>query len=125
MGVSLAIAAVFLTPLTIATPPTEMPSGDAILSIVVLGLFCTAAAFVVFGRLIAEIGPGRALVITYVNPLVAVAVGMAVLGERPGAGAVVGLLLILAGSWLSTDGRLPPGLGGRLRRRPPPQPREA
>ncbi len=125
MAVSLAIAAVFLTPLTIATPPTEMPSGDAILSIVVLGLFCTAAAFVVFGRLIAEIGPGRALVITYVNPLVAVAVGMAVLGERPGAGAVVGLLLILAGSWLSTDGRLPPGLGGRLRRRPPPQPREA
>jgi len=43
-----------------------------------------------------------------------------VLGERPGAGAVAGLLLILAGSWLSTDGRLPPGLAGvvtRLRRR--------
>ena len=48
---------------------------------------------------------------------------MAVLGERPGAGAIVGLLLILAGSWLSTDGRLPPGLAGRLRREP--QPREA
>jgi drug/metabolite transporter (DMT)-like permease len=123
MGASLTIAAVFLTPLTIASPPTEMPSADAILSIVVLGLLCTAAAFVVFGRLIAEIGPGRALVITYVNPLVAVAVGMAVLGERPGAGAIVGLLLILAGSWLSTDGRLPPWLAGRPRRRP--QPREA
>jgi hypothetical protein len=36
--------------------------------------------------------------------------GVAVLGERPGAGAVAGLLLILAGSWLSTGGRLPPGL---------------
>jgi len=35
---------------------------------------------------------------------------VAVLGERPGAGAVAGLLLIIAGSWLSTDGRLPPGL---------------
>jgi hypothetical protein len=53
--------------------------------------------------------------------LVAVALGVTILGERPGAGAVAGLLLILAGSWLSTDGRLPPGLNAivtRLRRRP-------
>jgi hypothetical protein len=39
-----------------------------------------------------------------------VGLGVAILGERPGVGAVAGLLLILAGSWLSTDGRLPPGL---------------
>jgi drug/metabolite transporter (DMT)-like permease len=84
------------------------------------GLLCTAAAFVLFGVLIAEVGPGRATVITYVSPIVAVALGVAVLGERPGAGAVAGLLLILAGSWLSTDGRVPPGpavLVARLRRR--------
>ena len=92
-----------------------MPSTDALLSIIVLGLLCTAAAFVVFGRLIAEIGPGRALVITYVNPVVAVALGVVVLGERPGAGAIAGLLLIIAGSWLSTDGRLPPFLSRRRR----------
>jgi hypothetical protein len=42
-----------------------------------------------------------------------------ILGERPGAGAVAGLLLILAGSWLSTDGRLPPGLARALERRRP------
>ena len=54
--------------------------------------------------------PGRGLVITYVAPVVAVTLGVTVLGERPGAGAVAGLLLILAGSWLSTDGRVPPGL---------------
>jgi drug/metabolite transporter (DMT)-like permease len=71
---------------------------------------CTALAFVIFNVLIADAGPGRALVITYINPLVAVALGVTLLGERPGAGAVAGLLLILAGSWLSTDGRLPPGL---------------
>jgi drug/metabolite transporter (DMT)-like permease len=121
MAVALAIAAVFLTPFAAATPPTALPDLDATLSIIVLGLFCTAAAFVVFGRLIAEIGPGRALVITYVNPVVALALGMAVLGEHPGAGAIAGLLLILAGSWLSTDGRLPPGLAGvvsRVRRTP-------
>ena len=110
MAVALAIAALFLTPFAVASPPAAAPDADATLSIVVLGLLCTAAAFVVFGRLIAEIGPGRALVITYVNPVVALALGMAVLGEQPGAGAIVGLLLILAGSWLSTDGRLPPGL---------------
>jgi hypothetical protein len=70
---------------------------------------CTAAAFVIYSGLIAEIGPGRALVITYVAPVVAVALGVTVLGERPGAGAIAGLLLIIAGSWLSTDGRVPPG----------------
>ena len=63
---------------------------------------------------------GRALVITYINPVVAVGLGVAILDERPGAGAIAGLLLILAGSWLSTDGRLPPGLSAvfsRQRRR--------
>ena len=80
-----------------------------------LGLFCTAAAFVFYGALVAEAGPGRALVITYVAPVVAVALGLAVLGESLGPGAVAGLLLILAGSWLSTDGRLPPGLARRRR----------
>jgi hypothetical protein len=63
------------------------------------------------------VGPGRASVITYVAPVVAVALGVAVLGERPGVGAVAGLLLILAGSWLSTDGRLPPGMAEALERR--------
>ena len=48
--------------------------------------------------------------------LVAVALGVTLLDERPGAGAVAGLLLILAGSWLSTDGRLPPRLTVLFRR---------
>ena len=116
MGASLAIATVLLTPLTAVSWPSEMPPTDAVIAIVVLGLLCTAAAFVVFGLLIAEVGAGRALVITYVNPVVAVALGMAVLGERPGAGAIVGLLLILAGSLLATGGRLPPGLARALPR---------
>jgi len=120
MGGSLALAAVVLAPFAAATAPTEMPSGDALLSIVVLGLVCTALAFVIFSVLIREVGPSRALVITYVNPVVAVALGVAILGERPGAGAVAGLLLILAGSWLSTDGRMPPGIARAIARRPDP-----
>ena len=125
MGGALAVASVALLPIAAIDPPSEMPSADGLLSLVALGLFCTAAGFVFYGALVAEAGPGRALVITYVNPVVAVALGVAVLGERPGAGAVAGLLLILAGSWLSTDGRLPPGTAAvvtRLRRRRRPRP---
>jgi drug/metabolite transporter (DMT)-like permease len=113
MGASLLIAAIVLTPFAALAPPKEMPETDVIVSLLVLGIVCTALAFVIFGWLIAEIGPARALVITYVNPVVAVALGVLILDERPGAGAVAGLLLILAGSWLSTDGRLPPWLSRR------------
>jgi drug/metabolite transporter (DMT)-like permease len=119
MGASLAMAAVLLAPTIALDPPREVPSSGAIAAVVVLGVVCTAAAFVIYTVLIAEAGTSRATVITYVNPLIAVALGVALLGESPGTGAVAGLLLILAGSWLSTDGRLPPGtaeLAARVRR---------
>ena len=119
MGVSLGVAAVLLAPFAAIDLPTETPSGDSLLSILVLGLFCTAVAFVVYSYLVSEVGAGRAVVITYVAPVVALALGVAVLDESPGPGAVVGLLLILAGSWISTDGRMPPGLAAILARRRP------
>ena len=128
MGVSLALAGIVLTPFAALDPPASVPPADALGALVILGVACTAAAFVFYAALIAEVGPGRATVITYVAPVVAVALGVTVLGERPGAGAVAGLLLILAGSWLSTDGRLPPGLAilasrvpRSARRRPDPR----
>jgi drug/metabolite transporter (DMT)-like permease len=110
MGGSLALAAVALTPVAATSLPAARPSDGALGAVVVLGLLCTAAALVLMARLVNEVGPGRALVITYINPVVAVGLGVAFLGETPGAGAVAGLLLILAGSWLSTDGRIPPGM---------------
>lgn len=114
MGVSLALAAVVLTPVAALDPPTEVPPLGALAAIVVLGLVCTAAAFVAFAELIRTAGPSRSVIITYVNPVVALALGVALLGEQPGPGAIAGLLLILAGSWLSTDGRLPRPLERRL-----------
>jgi drug/metabolite transporter (DMT)-like permease len=102
MGASLVLAAVLLAPVAALDPPTAWPKAPATFALLGLGLFCTAAALVLFSALIAEVGAGRALVVTYVNPVVAVALGMAILGERPGAGAMVGLALILVGSWLST-----------------------
>lgn len=116
MGASLGIVTVLLAPAAALDLPTRMPTAGAWASVVVLGLLCTALAFVIFALLIREAGTSRATVITYVNPVVAVGLGVALLGEQPGAGAVAGLLLILAGSWLSTGGRLPP-MGLRLRTR--------
>ena len=116
MGAALVIAALVLTPVVALGPAPEVPTAEAGIALVVLGLFCTAAAFAVYASLVSEVGAGRALVITYVAPVVAVALGVAVLDERPGAGAIAGLLLILAGSWLATGGRPPPGLRERVRR---------
>lgn len=115
MGASLAIAAALLAPYAALDRPHAVPGIGAIACVVVLGLLCTALAFVVYTVLIADAGTSRATVITYINPIVAVALGVTLLGERLGPGAIAGLLLILAGSWLSTDGRLPPGIT-RLRR---------
>lgn len=102
VAVSLAISTIALLPAVLVAPPQMLPSPGALWAIVVLGVVCTALGLVVFFKLIAEAGPSRASVITYVNPLVAVLLGVAVLGERLGAMSVAGLLLILGGSWLST-----------------------
>jgi drug/metabolite transporter (DMT)-like permease len=107
LGASLAIASLLLLVPAAFTAPTRAPAAGGVAAIVVLGLLCTALAFVVYNVLIAEAGPSRASVITYVNPVVAVALGVALRGESPGAGAIAGLLLILAGSWLSTGGTPP------------------
>jgi drug/metabolite transporter (DMT)-like permease len=126
MGGSLALAALVLAPFAALDPPHSVPSIGAIASVVVLGLVCTAAAFVIFIVLIREAGTSRATVITYVNPVIAVALGVTLLGERPGTGAVAGLLLILAGSWLSTSGGTPPMFGAwRARRTARPAERPA
>jgi len=108
MGTSLGLATLILAPFAAVDTPSRAPTLGAWACVVGLGVFCTALAFVVFAVLIREAGTSRATVITYVNPLVAVVLGVTLEGERPGAGAIAGLLLILAGSWLSTGGRLPP-----------------
>lgn len=116
VAASLGIAALLVTPFALADVPDSVPSADTLASLAVLGLLCSALAFLFFFRLIAEVGPGRATVITYINPVVALALGVAILDESVTTGVAVGLLLILAGSWLSTDGRVPPGLAALAER---------
>ncbi len=81
--------------------PTAPPA-RVVASVVVLGVVCTALAFILFFHLIAEIGPVRATVITYVNPAVAVVLGVVFLGESFGFATAVGFVLILIGSFLAT-----------------------
>jgi drug/metabolite transporter (DMT)-like permease len=101
---SLGLAALLLAPFAVLTAPDRAPGSDAVLAIAVLGVACSAAAFVAFFALIAAAGPARASLITYVLPVVATAIGVAFLGERVGPAMVAGLVLILAGSRLATSG---------------------
>ena len=116
MGASLAVAAVVLTPFAVFDLPSRTPTGGAFASVAVLGLICTALGFVLMTLLIREIGPARSVVITYINPVVAVILGVLVLGERPGVTAIGGLVLILAGSWVATRVAAPAqtGIGAPL-----------
>jgi drug/metabolite transporter (DMT)-like permease len=85
----------------------------------VLGVVCTALGLWLFFRLVVEAGASRAAVITYVNPLVAVILGVLVLDERFGPTAVAGLVAILAGSWLATRPTSQPRLPTLETNRPP------
>ncbi len=106
VAASLTLSAIALLPAVFASPPHAVPA-SALWAIAVLGVVCTALGLVVFFQLIAEAGPSRASVITYINPVVAVLLGVVVLDEHLGAMSLTGLALILGGSWLSTGGRVP------------------
>jgi drug/metabolite transporter (DMT)-like permease len=99
---SLALTALVYLPLGVAQAPSSWPSAKVVLAVCGLAVVCTAVAFLVFFALIAEIGPTRSTVITYVNPAVAVLLGVTLLNESFTAATAVGFALILAGSVLAT-----------------------
>jgi drug/metabolite transporter (DMT)-like permease len=104
---SLVVTAALYSPAGIATMPSSL-SAETIGSVAVLSVVCTVAAFLVFFALIREVGPSRTTVITYVNPLVAVLLGVALLSEPFTLGIAVGMPLILVGSLLGTAPSLRP-----------------
>ena len=110
---SLLIAAVVYAPFALVLRPSTA-SAAAIGSVVVLALVCTAAAFLVMFALIAEAGPARMTLITYVNPAVAIVLGALVLDEPITAGLIIGFPLIILGSVLGTWRSTPPPEGTGL-----------
>jgi drug/metabolite transporter (DMT)-like permease len=102
-----AFAALILTPIVVFQLPSRAPSAGVIASLAGLGFLCSAAALAAWFFLIQEAGPGRATVVIYINPVIAVLAGVVVLHEHIGAVSLAGMVLILAGSWLATTGRIP------------------
>jgi drug/metabolite transporter (DMT)-like permease len=100
--VSLALTAAIWAPLGVAQLPHAVPPPAVLSSVAVLAVLCTAVAFLVFFALIAEAGALRAQAITYVNPAVALVLGVALLGEPFTIGAAVGFVLIVVGLLLAT-----------------------
>jgi drug/metabolite transporter (DMT)-like permease len=95
---------IVLLPLAATRLPARFPGLDVVASLLILGLICTALAYVLFFALVSEVGAGRATVITYVNPAVSVLLGVFLLGEPLNPPTAAGFLLIILGSWLSTGG---------------------
>jgi drug/metabolite transporter (DMT)-like permease len=102
-GACLVVGALFYLPGAIAMWPQAPISLQGTAAIILLATLCTALAFAAFFILIREVGPDRAVVITYVAPAVAVAVGVAFLSEPLTGTILIAFTLILSGSVLATS----------------------
>ncbi len=102
IAVSLAIVTVIYAPIAAVSLPSHAPRINVILAVLGLAFICTGLAFVVFFKLIEEAGPARAGLITFANPVVAVALGAVFLDELITVATIVGFVLVLAGCWLAT-----------------------
>jgi len=101
------LGALFLVPLAPFTAPAGVPSLGTLAALLVLGAGGTGVAFLIFYILNAEVGPSRASVVAYIAPFFSVLYGVVLLDEAFSAGTAAGLVLILLGSWMAADGRLP------------------
>lgn len=106
-AVCLSFASLVYAPAAAFAWPPAAPSGQVLAALAGLGVICTALAFLLFFKLIEEVGPARSTVITYLNPAVAVALGVTVLGEPLTPAMAVAFVLILAGSVLATRSGTP------------------
>jgi len=104
LAASLGVASVVLLIPAACDLPVHLPSTLALVSIVVLGLICTALAMLLMFYLVRHAGASRAAVITYINPVVATLLGVLVLREPLGVGGAIAFATILLGSWLATRG---------------------
>lgn len=101
-GIAMAMTAVFYSPALVFLWPDRAVSANAIYALIALGVFSTGIAFAVFFTVMAEIGPTRASLVTYMNTAFAVVLGVLILSEPLTIGIIVGLPLVLIGSYLAS-----------------------
>lgn len=108
------IGAVVLLPLLALVPAGELLTGRGLALALYLGALPTAAAYILFARGLNRIGAGETATLTLAEPVTAAALGFALLGERPGAAALVGAALVLAGlALLAVRASAPRGVRAR------------
>jgi len=96
------VAAIILLPFALWFWPSVQPGGMAWSAAIILGLGCTALAFLLFFRLIANVGASRAVTVTFLIPLFGVLWGSVFLGERLDAGMFFGGVVVVLGTTLAT-----------------------
>ena len=113
---TMAATALMVLPFAAVAPPTSAPGIDTVGSLAALGVLGTGVAFVIFYTLIATAGPAKASLVAYVAPGFSVIYGVTLLDESFTAATAAGLVLIVGGSWLAAEGRVPwrSGASGEL-----------
>ncbi len=104
-------AALLVLPLAIVAWPERLPGIDAWLAVIALGIACTGLAYILYFRLIANVGPSRAIAVTFLIPAFGMLWGALFLGETVTLGMIAGCLVILAGTALATGMLTLPGHG--------------
>lgn len=95
-------AAIVLAPLAYWLWPAQTPTGSVWLHVIALGIACTGVAYILFFRLVAHVGPTRAVSVTFLIPVFGVLWGILFLGEQLTLNMVIGCAVILLGTSLST-----------------------
>jgi len=104
---TMAVSALMTAPFAVLDLPAHGPGIGSIAAVSALGIIGTGIAFVIFYDLIGRVGPAKATLVAYVAPGFAVVYGVLLLGETFTLATTAGLVLIIAGSWLAAEGRLP------------------
>lgn len=102
IAISSFAVSIIYAPLLPSHLPTHQPGFSGIAAVVTLAVVSTILGFWVFFELIGEIGPMKATLITYINPAVAILLGVIFLSEPLTIGLVIGFPLVLGGSWLAS-----------------------
>jgi drug/metabolite transporter (DMT)-like permease len=107
VGATSAATALMVLPLAAFSVPDHAPGIDAVGSLAALGVLGTGLAFVFFYSLVASEGPAKASLVAYVAPAFSVVYGVTLLNEHFTVATAAGLVLIVGGSWIAAEGRLP------------------
>jgi drug/metabolite transporter (DMT)-like permease len=99
---ALRAAVIFVVPFALFGLRSSTPTMPALLAMLPLGVFGTALAFVAIATLIGRVGAPRGSVAVYLVPIVAITLGVTLLGEQTHPLAIGGALLIITGAWLTS-----------------------